>query len=987
MPSSDSAAPIAYPTDLDSDIVKVSPPCVVTASEEVWCWESSTGSHALTRIDLPPSTGVLPIHLGVCGWTSKGAVCVGDSPDPLTGGLGLSDVWWDEESVVFPDGYRPTRHVRVRPDATEVVRTPCPDWDFGLVWRVGDRLETDCLTADVSSLADTVSLAGGGDHVCGVHADGGVSCLLLMPNRGAPMSAEGDGRVPGLTDVVELALGGGIGCARHSTGRVSCFGYSSRIEHFFGEVRTHRGRVQPPFDIGVEGATALAMNYDQICIAQGPRVQCHLPFTGNGQPADMPIYGLPPVSFASRAWDRGAGGGCATARSGDVWCWDPTSAYRPQKTELRPVALAGHMALTAEGDLYRYHKGQWTLHTRSVWPEPPKGVTLSASTGRACAEVSGQEPRCVTAVSHTAAISRATDGGERVDKQGRAYSPTRSESSGTVLSGVGIWSYLEVDGGTQSGARPIPRRTPPPPLPTVPWPEVGSGTALVRSEGDFAFDEEGWAYREVGGAPHLVPEGFKPADPAMARHCPLQATLRDCERRYAQVGGPLRWTRWGALTPSGELIWLDLHNGELTLKRESGDFSRVKQVVKSTMGAPPFLLHQDGRVSAGKGAKGYAVDSFGPATEIATADRTLCALVDERVWCVGQDLPLWDTGIDQAVQLVGSGKAICARQRTGRVQCIEGPLQWYSPSRPGDPSTGVVRTGVSDQGLEDVVSFDAQWPNTFRAVRADGTLWVRDGARHLAPLRQLLRVKDVVTNSVSALRGGGCALASDRSVWCWTTDALVETGTKAGALSPGQSPMWLSDEGHVEAWEDGIAARVVDDLWPSPPDGVRVGELAGAICAFVPGGEVRCVGEKILPPGPISDWTRDRVLHGSKGVLTRDGGALKPVTFLNEKGGSIQPPKKIRLLGRGVLGDGVLYTCSFDGTCRRVLPEREFVDARGRLVLDASGVAYDVGGRVVFEGAQALGGGSMSLIDREGTAWAVGVPGYEGWRQLAVREQ
>ncbi|TVQ86440.1 MAG: hypothetical protein EA397_19780 [Deltaproteobacteria bacterium] len=548
--SEDVAEPIAYPTDLDSDIVQISPPCVLTASGEIWCWGEPSGSHALTRMDLPLSSGVPPYHYDACGWTDQGLVCTGEPGSP-SGGIGLSGVWWDQESVIFPGGSPATRNFRVRPEATEVVVTPCPHWDFGLVWRVGDRLETDCLPTDVSSLADTVSLAGGGDHVCGVHADGGVSCLLLMPNRGKPMSESGDGRIPGLSDVVEVVTTNGMGCARHSTGRVSCFGERLGLREYFGDIASHKRDAQPPIDIGVEGATALALSNGHFCIAQGPRLQCFEPLRSSMLRVESPVYGLPPVvSMSPYSGPGDRFGGCALSVAGVAWCWDSSTAFVPKNTGLRPVALEGQLALTQDGDLHRFQEGAWAVHTRSIWPEPPDLIELQSAPGRVCLEAPGHEKRCVQEMW----LAGALRGDVRIDEEGRAFFTGIGFGRHTSLSGRGRWSYLEVEGGRMSDAKPIERRTLPPPLSKVPWPSVTPGVPVVASHGRFVFDAEGWAYRDTPFAPDFVFEGHKPADPVGAEHCPFDVPLKDCEQLYASVGVPLRWTHAGALTPNGQLM-------------------------------------------------------------------------------------------------------------------------------------------------------------------------------------------------------------------------------------------------------------------------------------------------------------------------------------------------------------------------------------------------------------------------------------------------
>ncbi|TVQ86441.1 MAG: hypothetical protein EA397_19785 [Deltaproteobacteria bacterium] len=410
-------------------------------------------------------------------------------------------------------------------------------------------------------------------------------------------------------------------------------------------------------------------------------------------------------------------------------------------------------------------------------------------------------------------------------------------------------------------------------------------------------------------------------------------------------------------------------------------FVDAQKVVKAS--SKTVLLHHDGRISARGNAKTFPVDTLGAASDIAVDRRQLCALVDGRVWCVSKDRPAWDTGIDQAVQLVSMEETVCARQETGRVKCLNGPLQAREVAQSGGPPTVEIVPGVLDAGIEDVVDLDSFGPFTLRAVHADGGVSISQGGRYLGPIRQLSNVQAVAPGR-SDINAGNCAIAGDGAVWCWQDDRLVDTGARALSISGTQEPLWLTEEGHVEVWYDGAVRRAVDDLWPSPPDDLRVGGLPWRGCAYVPGGEARCWGEDAAPAGPLLDWTVEGVVHAKRGVLLAKKGSFKPVTFQAASGRTLPAPKRARLTYKGVLGDGALYRCDDTLKCKRILPHLEFVDARGYVALDADGLVYDHDGRVVFEGASALGDGSVGLIDTEGTAWSLSAPGYEGWRPRAA---
>lgn len=674
---------------LPADVVELTESCARTVDSAVWCWGESGGSHALRPMELPPVERILAMAPGVCGWRRGGLVCSPEVEGAPTGGLGLGEVWFGEDGVMFPRGHRPRDHVRVRPEAWDVVVTGCPRWDFGLVWRVGDGFETDCVDADLAPLRGATQLAGGGHQLCGVMPGGTVSCVDV--DEGMGLSE--DVVVEGITDAVEVAVGSELACVRHGDGAVSCFGYDRYLEDLFGDVLTHVGSPHPPVDTGIRGATALWMGHRALCVAQGPTVQCFQPRLSG---AEQPVAGLPPVV------DAGVhdGGGCGLARDHAVWCWEESTAWEPVDTGLRARALAGPYALDAAGDLRQRVDGRWLLVEEQPWPG--RAEATDRTTGAPSRLWARHDTACLIEVGTAACVgslgppSRLSEGltRYRID-EGQLW--IQDTHVPTAYAGRDRWTRLAVEGGRPGGAPAVERVAGPPPAASRDWPVVAGNVELVSVSGTHAWDARGRAFRlsDRGTTLALDPDG--PPQPAR----PVRSVATDGARAWTcrLDGGSVRCA--GVLHDGGRPAlpglpppeWVGMDELTLDLPPMAGIAPHPWREL--------VLLGEDGRVYVPLGSEAPApVAGLPPATQlaqVATGRTGGCAReTSGGLWCWGTGAP---RRVAEDVVAVGGGSAVLWIDGAGRLVLWSGSrgLEVAPDLWPGAPA-GLELRGDQSRG-------------------------------------------------------------------------------------------------------------------------------------------------------------------------------------------------------------------------------------------------------------------------------------------------
>lgn len=182
-----------------------------------------------------------------------------------------------------------------------------------------------------------VAVASGGQHTCGLRADGRVSCW------GSPGAALGYGSsanrydpqdVVGLSDATAIAAGNGHTCATRSGGRVSCWGSNT-----FGQVGTGSAstfQIVPSDVAGVTDAVQVALGAEHSCVLNddGPvdMGQCW------GRNQNDQLGNLAAGSYeAEPFWVDGFLDGIEMKAHGDrtcvrrpdlsIWCWGRGSSF------------------------------------------------------------------------------------------------------------------------------------------------------------------------------------------------------------------------------------------------------------------------------------------------------------------------------------------------------------------------------------------------------------------------------------------------------------------------------------------------------------------------------------------------------------------------------------------------------------------------------------------------------------------------------------
>ena len=199
----------------------------------------------------------------------------------------------------------------------------------------------------IPGLSDAVAVSAGDEHVCVVHADGGVSCWggnhYGQLGDGTRQSRNWPYRIPGLSDVTAIGAARSHSCAVHSDGTISCWGlnYSGQL----GDGTTS-SRYSPVNVYGIADAVSVALSSGRTCaVRRSGRISCwgsnsesYYDNENRGFASRTGILGtgsrrsrelLPaPVRGISDAVAVAVGGwsSCALHRDGTVSCWGTNTA-------------------------------------------------------------------------------------------------------------------------------------------------------------------------------------------------------------------------------------------------------------------------------------------------------------------------------------------------------------------------------------------------------------------------------------------------------------------------------------------------------------------------------------------------------------------------------------------------------------------------------------------------------------------------------------
>lgn len=185
-----------------------------------------------------------------------------------------------------------------------------PDWNK----------QDDIQKANISGLADAVTIASDSSTVCGVRRSGKVACAgfhYRTFDKKDPVKPAAAVEVPGLTDAVSITNDGGEYCVVRKTGEVACF--SSY-------------RIPQPVDPKREAELAKERAKDPKKAAEKPKPQ--------------PIE-VKPAKGVSDTLEMATGGGsrCALSKTGTLMCWGSNSygqlGLGDYEHHWEPVAVPG----------------------------------------------------------------------------------------------------------------------------------------------------------------------------------------------------------------------------------------------------------------------------------------------------------------------------------------------------------------------------------------------------------------------------------------------------------------------------------------------------------------------------------------------------------------------------------------------------------------------------------------------------------------------
>lgn len=204
-------------------------------------------------------------------------------------------------------------------------------WGWGQSGQLGDGGQTYSTGTPrvVPDSSDLVELEAGGEHTCGLAADGHVECWgydRWGQVGNGPAGSIGPSVVAGIDDAVEVAAGAQHSCALRQNGNIKCWGHG-----YFHQLGTGQAQESDvPLDVTVvTGATSIAAGSDHNCaIVAGGEVRCwgrnHYGQLGTAAVPDDPgvatAVSVPGIANAIQivAGERHT---CALIEGGSVQCW------------------------------------------------------------------------------------------------------------------------------------------------------------------------------------------------------------------------------------------------------------------------------------------------------------------------------------------------------------------------------------------------------------------------------------------------------------------------------------------------------------------------------------------------------------------------------------------------------------------------------------------------------------------------------------------
>lgn len=619
-----------------------------------------------------------------------------------------------------------------------------------------------------------ISISAGDEHACALREGGTISCWgdNEYGQLGSGETESSDFaevstvsptpvQVQGIADASGITAGGAHSCSLHETGRISCWGRNGQ-----GELGNGLSSNSPDQVPGITDAIAIATGVDHTCaLHENGRVSCwgrNL----SGQLGKGSISQSPEILQPGRvegiadatAITAGQAHTCALHQSGAVSCWGWNSL--------------GQLGDGQSGDT-------WDANTSADSATPVRvreiadAVDVKAGTNHTCALHAGGAISCW--------------GNNWVGGLGSGQSHDELAISAVPVSVIGINDATAISTGANHTCAVHQERA-------------------ISCWGHNFYGQLGNRKR-LSDADSSTPVSVLGIDDAIAiaageRHtCALrEAGTISCwgDNQYGQLGSDSEWTH--ALVP----VQAKSIAGAKAIT--AGSFHNCAVLGNNTVSCWGNNLQNQlgtGQLAAFAREPWLTLDVVG-AIDVEAGDRHTCALhEDGAVSCWGHDnyeqlgrspliaepsprissLPVWVTGITDAVAVAAGGSHTCALLFTGNVFC------WGANSRgqlgngrSGAENNSLTPTPVSD--IRDAVAIAAGASHTC-VIHRDGSVSCWGGANEYGqlgngtslPYAVPVRAEGII-DAVAITAGGQhtCALHEDGSVSCWGNNEYGQLG-------------------------------------------------------------------------------------------------------------------------------------------------------------------------------------------------------------------
>ncbi len=602
-----------------------------------------------------------------------------------------------------------------------------------------------------------------------------------------------EGAVPaptvGSTGYRQVSLGGAHGCAVREDDSLWCWGDNEQGQ--IGDGTTERRYLPVPIAGHYRSVTAGEVH---TCAIDGAGA---LHCWGAG--------GVSPVRIGNReGWTQVSAGGehtCAI-RAGDLYCWGRNEAGQLGDGSLDQVAYdprlvgSGYLVVAAGGAHTCALRSDGSLRCWGAGERTPQPI----GAGSYAQLAAGEQSSCAVAIDGSlwcwqtgAAPARVGNeiGWLSVELRG-AHACGLREGGDLRCWGDNAWGQLG-DGSSVPHAAPAPVAV----AITFTRLSVGTDFTCALHEGRLVC----WGLNDKGQLAIGEPRKYAPVRVGTGSFDMVAAAARStCARA---IGGQL-WC-WGD-NASGELgfgdqSWESQPRGIDYVSNwtalSGGDRQRC-----AVRGGQTVWCWGDGRLSPGLMAMA------GPIADVSSAAGYGCALrFDGSVRC-------WGDGVGQLGTVPGSYRRIstganhaCGIRTDGTVWCWGDAARQRLGEAIGDPS-GPVQAVAGNDFLE-VSAGDAHTC----ALHADGTLscWGAGDHGQLGNGGTSDRAAAIVVAAsvspfvaVSAGATHTCAIASDRSLWCWGDDSEGQIGDGIETAGTHLMPVQI---GHANDWLSASAAR------------------------------------------------------------------------------------------------------------------------------------------------------------------------------------